>query len=127
MADLLEQAASWLDDMRTKHMSRTAVYSRGVESVELSATLGSTTYEVMDESGATVQAKATDFIVSAGDLVLADECVVPQPGDRIRVTRGEQVLVFEVMDLGGTGHYRPCDPHGTALRIHAKQVDIEDA
>ena len=41
--------------------------------------------------------------------------------------RGERVLVFEVMDLGGTGHYRSCDPHGTTLRIHAKHVDTEES
>ena len=127
MTDMLEQAASWLDDMRTRHMSRIVTYSRGAESVELSATLGSTTYEVMDESGATVQTKATDFIVSTDTLVFGGQVTMPEPGDRIRVTRGQRVLVFEVMDLGGTGHYRPCDPHSTTLRIHAKHVDTEEA
>ena len=124
---MLEQVASWLDDMRTKHMSRTVTYSRGAESVELSATLGSTIYEVMDESGATVQARATDVLISGDALVFGGQVTMPEPGDRIRVTRGEQVLVFEVMDLGGTGHYRPCDPHGRVLRVHAKHMDTEEA
>ena len=127
MTDLLEQAAAWLDDQRVRHMSRLVTYSRGAESVELAATLGSTTYEVTDDAGATVQAKATDFIVSAEALVLAGEAVKPQPGDRIRVTSSGKVLVYEVLDLGGAGHYRPCDPGGRMLRIHAKQVDEVDA
>jgi len=127
VADLLEQAAAWLDDQRVRHMSRLVTYTRGAESVELAAMLGSTTYEVMDESGATVQAKATDFIISADALVLGGETVRPEPGDRINVPTGEQVLVFEVMDLAGAGHYRLADPYGKAWRIHAKQVDEEEA
>jgi len=124
---MLEKAASWLDGQRVQHMSRPVTYSRGAESVELAATLGSTTYEVTDDAGATVQAKATDFIVSADALVLGGETVKPQPGDRIDVPAGDKVLVFEVLDLGGAGHYRPADPFGKAWRIHAKQVDEEEA
>jgi hypothetical protein len=127
MSDMLQQAAAWLDGMRQAHLSRTVEYSRGELSVELPATLGSTTYEVMDESGATVQAKATDFIVSADALVVGGETVKPEPGDRINVPAGEKLLVFEVLDLGGAGHYRPCDPGGRMLRIHAKQVGEEQA
>jgi len=125
MVDLLEQGVSWLDGMRQTHLSRTVTYQRGVDSVDLAATLGSTTYEVADEAGVIVQAKATDFIASAEALVLSGAVTRPQVGDRIRVPSGTKVLVFEVLDLGGTGHYRPSDPHGRMLRIHAKQVDEE--
>jgi len=123
MADLLEQAVDWLDGQRVAHLSRTVTYSRGDDSVEVAATLGSTRYEVADEAGATVQAKATDFIVSADELVLGGETVTPEVGDRIGLPSGEKVLVFEVLDLAGAGHYRPADPHGRMLRIHAKEVD----
>ena len=127
MADLLGQAVAWLDGQRAAHLSRQVVYQRGDESVELAATLGSTTYEVADDFGATVEAKATDFIVAADALVLGGQAVKPQPGDRIRLPAGAKVLVFEVLDLGAAGHYRPCDPEGRMLRIHAKQVDEEAA
>ena len=66
-----------------------------------------------------------DFIVAADDLVLGGVKATPQVGDRIRMAAGEQTLVFEVLDLAGSGHYRPADPYGTALRIHTKQVDTE--
>ena len=127
MGDLLQQAAAWLGSQRETHMSRQVTYHRGGESVEVAATLGSTTYEVTDDLGATVQAKATDFIVAADALVLGGQTVKPETGDCIRVPAGEKVLVFEVLDLAGAGHYRPADPYGTALRIHAKQVDEEAA
>lgn len=125
VADLLEQGTAWLDGARQTHLSRTLTYQRGVDSVDVAATLGSTTYEVADEAGAIVQAKATDFIVSAEALVLGGGPTKPQIGDRIRMPSGTKILVFEVLDLGGAGHYRPSDPHGKMLRIHAKQIDEE--
>jgi hypothetical protein len=125
VADLLEQGVSWLDGMCQAHLSRTVTYQRGVDSVDIAATLGTTTYEIADEAGVIVQAKATDFIVSAETLVLGGATTKPQVGDRIRVPSSAKVLIFEVLDLGGAGHYRPSDPHGRMLRIHAKQVDEE--
>ena len=120
---MLGQAAAWLDSMRVAYLSRTVTYSRGAESVELSATLGSTSYEVTDDAGATVRAKATDFIVSPDALVVGGVKVTPQLGDLIRVPASGKVLVFEVLDLAGAGHYRPADPYGVTLRIHAKVVE----
>ena len=120
---MLGQAAAWLDSMRVAYLSRTVTYSRGAESVELSATLGSTSYEVTDDAGATVRAKATDFIVSPDALVVGGVKVTPQLGDRIEMTAGERVLVFEVLALPGGEHFRPADPLAKALRIHAKHVD----
>lgn len=125
MPDMLEQAVGWLGDMRAEHLSRTVEYVREAESVELSATLGSTRYELTDDAGATSEAKATDFIVAADELVLGSAVTKPQIGDRIRLPSGASVLVFEVLDLAGSGHWRPADPFGKALRIHAKQIDEE--
>lgn len=125
MNDLLDQATSWLDAQRAEHLSRLVTYVRGDQSVALPATMGNTTYEVQDDTGATAEAKATDFLISADQLVLGSEITLPVPGDRIRVTRGETVEVFEVMALGGAGHYRPCDPFGRLLRVHTKQVATE--
>jgi len=113
---------AWLDGMRNSHLSRQVTYQRGDDSVELAATLGGTPYEVSDESGVTVGARATDFIVSAEALALAGVVTLPQVGDRIRLPDGEKVLVFEVLDLAGGGHYLPM-AGGRMLRIHAKQVD----
>jgi len=120
MADLLQGASEWLDGMRKTHASRLVEYRRGGMSVWLSATFGQTEYELADDYGLTVTAVATDVIVSAADLVLAGQITRPQRGDRIVSDH----VVYEVMDLGGGGHYRPCDAYGTALRIHTKKVDV---
>ena len=123
MVDMLECAVSWLNDMRRAYMSRRVIYQRGDEFIEMAATLGSTTYEITDDAGATVKAVASDFIVSAADLILGGQAVEPQLGDRIMVPVGAATVVYEVLDLGGAGHYRRADPLGKALRIHTKWVD----
>jgi len=127
VADILQQGVDWLDGQRTAHLSRTVTYQRGGESVEIAATLGATSLEVADEAGATVRTRQTDFIVSAAALVLGGATVTPQVGDRILVPSGGKVLVFEVLALPGGEHFRPADAAGTALRIHAKQIDEEEA
>lgn len=127
MADLLQQAVAWLDGQRVAHLSRQVTYQRGAESVEVAATPGATALEVTDDAGVTVRTRQTDFIVSAAALVLAGETILPQPGDTIRLPTGGKVLVFEVLALPGGEHYRLADPAGTALRIHAKQIDEEPA
>jgi len=111
--------------MRQRHASQSVTYCRGDASAAVQATLGRTDYEVADESGLTVQAVATDFLVAADQIVLGGAQTLPQVGDRIRLTDGDQVKVYEVLDLAGGGHYRPSDPYGKTLRIHTKQVDVE--
>jgi len=127
VGDLLQQAVDWLSGQRVAHLSRPVTYQRGGESVEIAATLGATSLEVSDEAGAMVRTRQTDFIVSAAALVLSGAAVTPQVGDRILLPSGGKVLIFEVLAIAGGEHFRPADPTGTALRIHAKQVDEEDA
>jgi len=133
MFDLLQHGVAWLNRQRVQHLSQSVVYQRGGEAVQLAATLGQTTVEVTDDTGATVRSPQMDFIVSADALVFAAGTmpVVPQVGDRIFVVRvpddgavgSTKTLVYEVLSLPDGRHYRPCDPGGRMLRVHAKQVD----
>jgi len=125
MTDMLGDAVDWLAEQRTSRMARTAFYSRGGRSVELLVTPGSTTYTLADEAGAGIEVQATDFILTAADLVLDGEPVEPETGDRIRLDVGGAIAVYEVLDLVGGGHFRPADPMGVTLRVHAKRVDEE--
>jgi len=135
--DFLQRGTAWLDRQRTKHLSQPVVYQRGGESIGIAATLGATTVEVTDDTGATVRSPQMDFIVSAAALVLGGVVAVPRIGDRIHVTSvlgddgapgGDapaapvKTLVYEVLSLPDGRHYRPCDPGGRMLRIHAKLV-----
>jgi hypothetical protein len=118
MGDLLEQGASWLADQRRKHLSRIVTYSRGADTIEVAAGIGSTTFEVIDDLGVTQLWKSRDFLVAAEDLAIAGVQIEPQRGDRI-VDAGR---IYEVL-APGKGHVFQVDAYGKTFRIHTKQVD----
>ncbi len=118
MGDLLEQAVTWLGGMRTAHLSRTVTYHRGSGSVQVAATLGSTTFEVQDQYGAIEKWESRDFLIASATLVLGDQTITPQRGDRII----DGAKVYEVLAPGKEDVFRPSDPYGQTLRIHTKQV-----
>jgi hypothetical protein len=119
MADLLEQGVRWLEAQRTKHCTRDVTYGRGVDSVVVKATVGRTQYETDDGHAVRVDFTERDFLIQAGDLVLNGNPITPKPGDQIRETQDEQVLVFEVID------WRHSDPYRLTFRIDAKHVATE--
>lgn len=125
MPDLLEQGAAWLEDQRTRHMSRTVTYLRGGDGVDLPATIGRTEFEQADEYGVIHRTQARDFLVLAADLVLGGVPTLPQAGDRIRESVGDQIFLYEVMAPGGEPPWRYSDPYRTALRIHTKFIGME--
>ncbi len=123
--DLLAHGAAWLEDQRTRHLSRTVTYLRGNDSVNVPATIGRTEFEQADEYGVVHRTESRDFLVRTDALVLGDKAVLPQAGDRIRETAGEQVFVYEVMAPGGEPPFRYSDPYRRTLRIHTKFVGME--
>ena len=125
MADLLEQGAAWLDGMRAKHMAQPVTYCRGEESVEVQATVGRTVFEITDAYGVVEHSESRDFLITAADLVLGGQAVLPERGDSIRETQDDKTFVYEVMAPGKEPHYRFSDVYRRTLRIHTKQVAIE--
>ena len=126
MADLLEQSSTWLEEQRVQHMSRTVSYHRDAESVAVQATIGRTVFELDDGMGILEKIESRDFLILAADLALAGAATLPQRGDRIKETAGDKVYVYEVLAPGKEPHYRFSDPYRKTLRIHSKQVDVED-
>ncbi|NLE57922.1 MAG: hypothetical protein GX616_06145 [Planctomycetes bacterium] len=125
MGDLLERGSAWLDDQRTRHLTRLVQYQRGGESVEIAATVGRTVFEQSDDYGIIHRTESRDYLVLATDLLLASVQTLPKAGDRIRETDGDKVFVYEVMAPGGEPAYRFSDPYRRTLRIHTKQVAEE--
>lgn len=106
--------------MRQAHLSRTVTYARGASSLQIVATVGSTTFEVDD--GTVMQRwESRDYLVRAADLVLAGGPIQPQRGDRI--TDGG--VVYEVLAPAGQDCWRKSDPYGITLRIHTKHAATE--
>jgi hypothetical protein len=127
MSDLLADGVDWLESQRIAYVAQTVEYGRGVQSVELSCTMGTTTYEATDEDGFSIQETAVDFMFAASSLILGDSVVLPKLGDWLRHTVGDEVRLYEVLDIGGGGHYRYSDPFGKRLRVHAKLTGTEPA
>ena len=125
MADLLEKGAAWLEDRRTRHLTRTVTYVRGEDSVSVAATIGKTTFEQADEYGVIHRTESRDFLVLTADLVLDGSPTLPKAGDRIREADGDQVFVYEVLAPGGEPPWRYSDPYRRTLRIHTKHVGTE--
>jgi hypothetical protein len=118
MPDMLENGMDWLESQRTRFMSQLVTYTRGSDSIQISASCGRTQYQVADDTGMSVAAEIMDFIVHAGDLEIDGSLLVPEGGDTITTGRG----TYEVMFLAGDGYWRYSDPYGKAIRIHTKQV-----
>jgi len=125
VADLLERASAWLEDQRVKHLTRMVAYQRGVESLDVLATIGQTVFQIDDGAGALLRVESRDYLITAADLVLGGSQSLPQRGDRIRETQGSQVFVYEVMGPGDEPPWRWSDAYRRTLRIHTKQVDQE--
>jgi len=125
MTDLLAQGAAWLEDQRHKHLTRTVVYQRGADTVEMLATIGRTEFEQADEFGALRRTESRDYLVRAADLVIAGDPVSPKAGDRIRETDDGVTFIYEVMAPGNEPPWRYSDPYRRTLRIHTKYVGTE--
>ncbi|MEO1585600.1 MAG: hypothetical protein AAFR96_13650 [Planctomycetota bacterium] len=122
MGDLLAKGSEMLDRTRRAHLSRTVVYRRGADSVEISATVGSTAFDRTDEYGVIHRIESRDYLVAAADLVLGGEAVMPKAGDRITETGEATVHEYEVMSPGDAPAWRYSDPQRRTLRIHTKFV-----
>jgi len=125
MSGLLEKGSNWLEDQRHTHLTRTVVYQRGGESVEVAATVGRTVFEQADEFGVIHRTESRDFLVRTADLMLATVQTLPKAGDRISETAGDQTFVYEVMAPGNEPPWRYSDPYRRTLRIHTKHVATE--
>jgi len=122
VGDLLAKGSELLDRTRRAHLSRTVVYRRGEDSVEISATIGSTAFDRTDEYGVVHRIESRDYLVAAADLMLGGEAVTPKAGDRITETGEARVHEYEVMSPGDEPAWRYSDPQRRTLRIHTKFV-----
>lgn len=125
MTDVLSQGMSWLEDQRHRHLTRMVTYQRGVNEVELAATIGRTVFEQDDHAGGLTRIESRDFLIRAADLVLAGNVTLPQPGDRIIETDAIATYTYEVMAPGSEPPWRYSDMNRATLRIHTKHVATE--
>ena len=123
--DLLATGKTWLKDQRYKHMSRTATYRRGDDSVELSASIRRGMADVMDADGTYVTAQAAVIRLRSEDLVLAGFVAFPSVGDRIVYTAAGKLVVCEVLGDGPRALFTADD--SGSFKINTKIVSEVDA
>lgn len=126
MADRFEAGQKWLAQQLTGHASRSVVYQRGHEQVELLATIGKSSYQLDDGAGTRTRAQVRDYLIDTHLLVLDGLATLPRAGDQVRETDGERIYVYEVMALGGEAPWRYSDPFRLKLRVHTKLVRTEN-
>lgn len=117
MANRFESGTKWLAQKLKSSASSSAIYHRGAVSCPLGATFGRRE-TIVEAAGIVEQHEQWDFVITAADLVLEGVASLPRSGDWIEVAGRK----YEVLPLPGQDCFRPCDPFGTQLRIHTKQV-----
>ena len=111
--------------MRADHMGRKVTYRRGQQYVEVTASVGNTVFEVINDSGFAELVHSRDYLIAADALVIAGTAVVPKPGDRIEEVLNGQTLVHDVMSPDqGKPCWRYSDPYRRTVRIHTKQSEV---
>jgi hypothetical protein len=127
MPNLLQRGSDWLADQFKLHATVDVVYEQAAEQVAVKATIGRTVFELDNGHGVLERTESRDFLILGADLVLGGSPALPQRGDRVRETQGVKVYVYEVMAPGREPAWRWSDPYRKLLRIHTKQIAVENA
>ena len=126
MSDLIQEGTDWLASILKTNASQLVTYKRGNFSVDLLVTFGQSDRESFDEQGFSIRSKITNVVLTAADLVLDGVNVRPQRGDQLIHTIGSKKQTYEVIDVGGTKHYRPSDPYGIMIRVNLQLTGVEN-
>lgn len=97
----------------------TVTYRRGVLSRSITAIPGRETRNVIGDEGIAMATDEMHFIVAPADLVLGGSVTLPERGDEIVRTVGNETLTYTVRVEGGLDRYS-IDPTASALRIRTK-------
>ncbi|MBI1374496.1 MAG: hypothetical protein GC159_17400 [Phycisphaera sp.] len=130
MTDLLQHGSDWLEDQRTRHMTRAVQYTRPSDATAtvLNATVGQTSFRLADEYGAVIRHVSRDYVFLAAALVLNGVPTEPKRGDQIKEVVDGFMLTYEVMGPGGDEpDWRYSDAYSKAIRVHTKLVSKEAA
>jgi hypothetical protein len=125
--DLLQRGLEWLERERVQHATRNVHYVRAGEAILVRASVGKTVFELQNDYGISERTETRDFLILARDLVLGGQVVTPLRGDHVRERQGRKVYVYEVMAPGREPEWRYSDLYRHTLRIHTRQVGVEDA
>lgn len=117
MSRFHEQLAAGLARLRSRD-GVTVTVARGGDSVEVTAVVGQSDHETLDDTGMPVTIQSRDFMLAAADYAPAGSAVVPLKGDRIT----EGTRVYAVRDIGSAACWAYSDQGRTTIRVHTSEV-----
>lgn len=117
-----EFAAAAMPDMLA-HFGDEVVYSRGQQTVKLTAIGTAVTFDVVQAGEIQITAQRMDWLLRRQDLVLDGLATDPIEGDRI--TDGTRI--YEVMPVGTESAAGPADVDADLWNIHTRLVEVSDA
>ena len=109
-------------------VSRLVHISRGTETIQVYATLGSTEFAIETEEGIRTEHCDRTFLVTATDYVFGGRVVEPRKGDVV-VDTAEAAAGQSTFEINHPAGDRPFeyDRHGALLRIFTKRIKREVA
>ena len=119
MPDLMAQAAEFIAGKLAAELSRSVTYSRGGDSVAITASVGRSSFDVDDGHGM-LRFETRDYIVRMDALVMGGVATLPRRGDRITEASTAGDVAYEVVSVAGSPEWRPCDSSRVLIRIHTK-------
>lgn len=122
MADILQDAVAYLDDVRKSYMSQSIHYARGSSTIALVGTPTQQEFAIDNLDGTITTQVVTSWIVTSADM---DSLSPPRRGDRVSWSKAGTTQVFEVMGPGGGPVYEDADPYQQCYKIHTKYVGTD--
>lgn len=120
--DMLLTGFQFLEEKRSKWMTRPATLIRGEYEVPWDVTVGSHISDVDESDGMQSAARFQDFIGSVATLVLFGEKILPDRGDRIILDIEGVKYAYEVIQDGSEDYFRFTDSSQLSIRVHTVEI-----
>jgi len=124
MPNLSATARAVHNATRRAHLADLVTLRRGLaQTADVPARRIAVTVEIVDATGATVQAERTDWIIEAADYQIDAAAVRPEAGDEIEIPDADGMTrTYQVVPRGSESHCRACDGGQTAWRVHTQLI-----
>lgn len=119
MPDMLQDAAEWLADQQTDHMSREITYRRGGTDSDPIAAVRCPFKNGFDQQFVILRVNERDWLIKASLLVLSGTAIEPRKNDQIIDTDGS---IWQVLPTDAEPEFRLLA--GETYRIHTKRVTV---
>lgn len=119
MSDFLQDGLDWLAAGHKRDCPLAAAYTRGNETISVTASIGRTIFTSNRQDKARIEFGDIDFLIDVADLASLG---VPSEGDRLAVTIRGVAYTFEIMPVIGEPAWRYSDNYRTRFRVHCKEV-----